>query len=333
MRTWKRLSGANSLKYQLQRIGLEFVGTTNRRYFYTIAMDLSESLIKIDHDRRFQIDEVLYCEYKCLEQGNELKYKSVTSNYWTPRNYFVYVLSGQKKWSTQKEDYLLHPGQLIFIKKGAFASHTFYDDEPFLAIIISMPDSFIRDASLKYFHNHRPQANPQPSDTIIPVTTSPQLTAYFDSVKSHFITSKTPPEVLLNLKLQELIYNILGSAGNSMLVSYFYDIAQSITTSIPEVMESNFLFNFEIPEFARMCGRSLSSFKREFYQVYKTSPGKWLTERRLAHAKRLVDTTNHDINTVAIKSGFENTSHFIRVFRQQYGTSPGKLRAGVLVNV
>jgi AraC-like DNA-binding protein len=45
-------------------------------------------------------------------------------------------------------------------------------------------------------------------------------------------------------------------------------------------MEENFSFNLKLEEFARLSMRSLSAFKRDFQQVYQTSPGKWLLGKR-----------------------------------------------------
>jgi AraC-like DNA-binding protein len=58
--------------------------------------------------------------------------------------------------------------------------------------------------------------------------------------------------------------------------------------------------------------------------IYQTTPGKWLMEKRLEYSKYLIETTDMNIEGVCIESGFENRSHFIRVFKNKFGLTPGR---------
>ena len=51
------------------------------------------------------------------------------------------------------------------------------------------------------------------------------------------------------------------------------------------------MFNLSVDEFARIAQRSVATFKREFSEYYHTTPGKWLTQKRLEYAKILLDTS------------------------------------------
>lgn len=64
--------------------------------------------------------------------------------------------------------------------------------------------------------------------------------------------------------------------------------------------------------------------KKEFFQYYNATPGKWLTQKRLELAKSYLEAGNKNISDVASMSGFENLSHFSRVFKVKYGVSPLK---------
>jgi transcriptional regulator GlxA family with amidase domain len=93
-----------------------------------------------------------------------------------------------------------------------------------------------------------------------------------------------------------------------------------------EVMESNFMYNLSIGEFARMANRSMSTFKRDFHGIYHTSPGRWLIRKRLEYSRRLLETSGKSISDVAFESGFENHSHFSRVFKENFNVSPAIYR-------
>jgi AraC-like DNA-binding protein len=87
-------------------------------------------------------------------------------------------------------------------------------------------------------------------------------------------------------------------------------------------METNFAYNLKLEEYAKLCHRSLSKFKRDFFNHYNTTPGKWLLERRVSHATQLLLNGNQNITHVAFESGFEDVSHFSRVFKKKHGLSP-----------
>lgn len=46
-------------------------------------------------------------------------------------------------------------------------------------------------------------------------------------------------------------------------------------------MEKNYLCDLGVEQLANFTGRSLSTFKREFHEMFGTTPHKWIMERRL----------------------------------------------------
>jgi AraC-like DNA-binding protein len=91
-------------------------------------------------------------------------------------------------------------------------------------------------------------------------------------------------------------------------------------------MEANYAYNLTIDAYARLTNRSVSSFKRDFQALYKTSPGRWLIDKKLDRAKQLLLQTAQAITDVAFDSGFENTAHFSRLFKQKTGITPMEFR-------
>jgi len=100
-------------------------------------------------------------------------------------------------------------------------------------------------------------------------------------------------------------------------------MGESDAPSVAEIMEANFRFNLSLEEYAKLCHRSLSSFKREFQARFQESPGKWLLQKRLDYSAALL--RNHpkmNVTEIAFESGFEDVSHFSRAFKAQYRFSP-----------
>lgn len=80
-----------------------------------------------------------------------------------------------------------------------------------------------------------------------------------------------------------------------------------------------------IEELAAMCFQSISTFKRRFRLRYSMSPHQWLLTHKLELAHRIIEERELSIKELTKLCGFNNTSHFIHLFRTRYGISPAKL--------
>jgi AraC-like DNA-binding protein len=264
--------------------------------------------------RQFKVNDLLFVEYRCVAE--ELKLKV-----WSHHNYFIYILGGKKVWQTLRAKYEATAGQALFVKKGANIVHQFFDKD-FCALIIFIPDQFILDTIQ---HSNVPflQAGTSvSSDSVIPIEADPVLITYFQSVIAYFNEQQEPPAILLELKFKELILNILSSRRNSQLAAYLLSLSDKSKACMREIMEKNFIYNMKLEEFAKLTGRSLASFKRDFISIFKTTPGRWLIQRKLEYAKQLLEITEKNINELSYDSGFESPSHFIRAFKQFYRVTP-----------
>lgn len=81
-----------------------------------------------------------------------------------------------------------------------------------------------------------------------------------------------------------------------------------------------------IKEIACLCGISREHFTREFTHRYGRSPSEMLKELRLEHADLLLKTTRIPVIDVAAACGFANQTSFTRIYRRQFGRSPGLFR-------
>lgn len=78
-----------------------------------------------------------------------------------------------------------------------------------------------------------------------------------------------------------------------------------------------------IAELAREAALSPSYFRRAFAETTGVSPHAYVLRRRLARARRLLDAPGAQLSVVAQAAGFADQSHFTRLFRREFGTTPG----------
>ena len=111
-----------------------------------------------------------------------------------------------------------------------------------------------------------------------------------------------------------------------VLRSFLFDYSEPYKINLEKFMLNNFQFNVPVEKFAQLTGRSLAGFKRDFQKRFHTSPGKWLLEKRLQQSMALLKNRGKSVAETAFESGFENSSHFSRSFKQRFGMSPMEAR-------
>jgi AraC-like DNA-binding protein len=264
---------------------------------------------------RFEYRDTVCLEYTCPIEAEQI-------GIFSRNDYVVYVLSGKKTYKTLTEEWTLIPGQTLYLKKGAEVIHQFFDDE-YCMLGFFLSDELIRETykevkgkiALSY-------AKETPDFEAIEVEKNSFLDGYFYSMLNYFRDINRPPDQIMVLKLKELLITLMN--GSPELAAYFHSMEDSIRPSLHNIMEKNFRFNLKLEDYAELSHRSLSSFKREFQDCFHESPGKWLLKRRAKHAALLLAKQDLSISEVAFDSGFENLSHFSRVFKKIIGISPSE---------
>ena len=289
-------------------------------------VNLPDYILSSGQFRKFELDNLLFVEYTCLVDDNR-------SEIWSHSNYFAFVLGGKKMWKTTKNEYFVKSRDLIFVKKGATSVYQYFD-EKFYVLFVFIPDDFVANVIKK--HGIKTKRDKRlllsDADKVIVLDPSEIFTTYFDSLLSYFRQPFPPSRALLNTKLEELILSIFQYGTSPELCHYFQEVCSNSNVSLQHVMESNFNKNLSLREFARLCARSLSAFKRDFFNLYGNSPGRWLTEKRLEYSKYLLDITGNDIEEIVTESGFTNVSHYIHVFKEKFGITPLQYRKAEQIN-
>jgi AraC-like DNA-binding protein len=59
---------------------------------------------------------------------------------------------------------------------------------------------------------------------------------------------------------------------------------------------------------------------------FRTSPGKWIQEKRLATARTLLQVTKLSVSEVYYRVGYQDLASFGRLFAKTTGMPPGEFR-------
>ncbi|WP_277183970.1 AraC family transcriptional regulator [Caballeronia sp. BR00000012568055] len=81
-----------------------------------------------------------------------------------------------------------------------------------------------------------------------------------------------------------------------------------------------------IEDIALACNLSRSYFIRAFKETTHRTPYQWLIEQRIDQARNLLMHSDAPLSDIAVSCGFNDQSHFTRIFSQMMGTPPGAWR-------
>lgn len=269
---------------------------------------------------QFKVRDTLYLHYTCPQKDKILKlYSSHIQINLTVSGKRILRHGSQKDIANDQMGYLL--------KRGAYLQELPSDYSNWDVLVFYLKDDYLRHI----FDEFRPFLNLSnlpdvPSDMALGFKIDDSIRNCYKSFLPYFKSSRQLPEEILEAKFRELLFMIFSHPDNRQILAFISKIANRYTTPIWEVMETNFMINLTLSEYAAISNRSLSTFRRDFQAHYKTTPGKWLLQKRLELAKLKICTTTYAINSIAFDCGFENPSHFSRVFKKNCGFSPKEYR-------
>ncbi|MEW2313697.1 GlxA family transcriptional regulator [Streptomyces bauhiniae] len=81
-----------------------------------------------------------------------------------------------------------------------------------------------------------------------------------------------------------------------------------------------------LDDLARRAGVSVRTLSRRFRMETGATPMRWLAERRLDHARRLLERTDHPVDRVAAEAGYGTGTAMRLHFRETLGVSPRAYR-------
>lgn len=264
-------------------------------------------------------DDFLFVEYKCPLNIEEYQL-------WIENHLITYVISGKKDWITANKTYKLTKGDTLFIRKGVYTTRQYLESE-YCVMLFFINDKFIKkfiseNPTFKREFNHKKEHH-----QIFDISTNDVFKTLIESIFHYLQQGDEIPKELVEIKFKELLFNIVLNSNNAEVLLFFNSISQNTKTNIENIMTENFQYDLKISDFAKLSGKSLSSFKREFKECFNATPNRWLINKRLEHSKILLLGTNLTASEVGYECGFKNNSHFIKSFKEKFKLPPKQFRS------
>lgn len=100
-------------------------------------------------------------------------------------------------------------------------------------------------------------------------------------------------------------------------------LAPAVRRRILELMDAHADDSLTLTELAGEAGLSPTHFARAFKESVGRAPHQHLMAVRLERARRLLESPHAALSDVAARAGFADQAHLTRLFKRQFGVTPG----------
>ncbi|HLV39942.1 AraC family transcriptional regulator [Xanthomarina sp.] len=237
-------------------------------------------------------------------------------------NMFSFLQVGKKQVHFAGTAVAVNKDQSLLLKKGNWLWTELLDTE---AIYYCKLFFFSEKRLLEFLEKHTENkvvvTNEEPYFII---RNDAYITSYLNSLSTISDAPAVFMENLLSVKFEELMLYLIQKYGKKFEL-YLYSLIISEGSAFKKTVESKIHSNLKLEEIAFLCHMSLSTFKRNFIKEYKTSPGKWLQDKRLQKAKRLLEEGICKPSELYMEFGYNNLSNFSIAFKNKFGISPNQV--------
>jgi AraC-like DNA-binding protein len=157
------------------------------------------------------------------------------------------------------------------------------------------------------------------------------ITQFANGLNIYFENPTLVTTELLILKIKELILLLLQSDKAATIADLFVQLFSPREVKLKDIVQTHLFSDFTIAELATLSGQSLSSFKREFKKLYNDTPANFIRTKRLQEAQKLLQISTLSISEIGYQVGYNDISHFSKVFKKHIGISPAECRARINV--
>lgn len=214
-------------------------------------------------------------------------------------------------------------GECAFVRKDNRVSmhkHCAKDGKPYTSVALAFTRSFLLDYYRKMDKNSLPSDARRSRTSLLKIPARPDVVSLFESIRPYYSSAAAPDEEWIMMKISEGLRAVLKTDKN--VYASLFDFTEPWKIDLMSFMNENYMYDLSMEELANYTGRSLSTFKRDFKKLTDTTPQKWLIDKRLSEAHRMLSEGRRKIQDVAMDVGFSSISFFSRSYKAKFGCSP-----------
>jgi AraC family transcriptional regulator, exoenzyme S synthesis regulatory protein ExsA len=240
------------------------------------------------------------------------------------QNMICFLIHGTKEIVSLNSSLKLNNKQILLLESGSvLMSETLPENQNYESILFFFSDKLLSEFCIKH-----KLVFPKPGDTkenYRAIDKDDFLQNFQTSIT--LLRQKLHPD-LLHLKLEELLLYIFHNYKKEFLSFLNPTKFNNAVSIIQDVIATHSEGNLTIDELAFLCNMSISTFKRQFVSLYKTSPKKYFTENKMLKAKQLLNFKKSP-SDIYHQLGYESLSSFSNEFKKHFGVSPKQFQKDI----
>ena len=150
---------------------------------------------------------------------------------------------------------------------------------------------------------------------------------FIDSLIFYFEHPDLVNSELLILKIKELILLLLQTDKSETIEELISNLFSPRQANLKDIIQNHLFSNLSMTELAKLAGLSISSFKRDFQNIYNDTPANYLRIIKMEKAKDLLKQSDYSVSDICFQIGFNDTSHFTKTFKKYTKQSPSSFRS------
>ncbi|WP_343675318.1 AraC family transcriptional regulator [Chitinophaga sp.] len=249
--------------------------------------------------------------------------KAQSSEHYFPDHALGIMLSGESYYFSNEGTFVMKKGAICLMRRNQLFKKLKKADqngEPPSLICMFLNQNALHQYAVE---NNIPKQSTYKGKAMIDLTGNLFLKGFFDSLLPYIDNPKKLTAKIAELKTQEAIELLLQTGD--IFENFLFDFREPHKIDLETYMNHNYRYNIPLLSFAKLTGRSLSTFKRDFTKIFNTTPEKWLQQKRLEQAHYLILKKKQRPSDVYLEVGFENLSHFSFAFKKLFGLTPTEL--------
>ncbi|WP_313077578.1 AraC family transcriptional regulator [Agrobacterium pusense] len=213
------------------------------------------------------------------------------------------------------------PGMLA-IRPAGVGCKTSWDTVTESVIVGHAPDSVLELAGHEF---DRTDIEPRPTH----LTLDNAALQFAQFIKAELHRPEHGNELYLDSLITSLTIHILRhhSNGTKPVKSVKGGLSAAAATKVRDYMHEHFSRKLTLAELAAICGVSPGHFAQTFARTFGVPPHRYLVERRLDFAEKLLCETEMSVSQIAFVCGFSSQSHLTNIMRNYRQKTPHQLRS------
>ncbi|MGE0589047.1 MAG: helix-turn-helix domain-containing protein [Cyclobacteriaceae bacterium] len=272
----------------------------------------------------FGAHSVAHFDNICLAQFNNKDAKDATPTFLS-EHAIIFLMQGEKIMYSGDQRITISSNNVILLKRGYYLMcERLAHNNPYHSLVFYFNETVLQDFWQKFYQAFE-NLKPSSARSVEVVELTEPFQVFKDALLYYLEYNGQHTEYIVKNRFEEFILLLLQRDPKHAFLQFISDISGTRGQQVNQVVNENIFNPITLDDLAKLSGLSLSAFKREFKEQYGESPKRWILQRRLEHARILLESSEKPVKEIAWQCGFESVAHFTRVFKQHYGTPPRTL--------